>query len=209
MQAHTISVSGTGRVAATPDTMVVDLGVSVLRPNVAAATGEAARLAAAVIDAVGREGVDTEDLHTSRYGLHPEYDHRGERRTLLGYRAGNVLAVTIRDLDRAGAVIDAAMAAAGDEGVVEGIRFEIDDPGSATAGARAAAWADALAAAEQLATLAGGRLGGVVAISERGAPADPSPIRPMMEAAMGAPTPIRPGAQVVTVTLAVDFVLEV
>jgi hypothetical protein len=26
---------------------------------------------------------------------------------------------------------------------------------------------------------------------------------------MGAPTPIRPGAQVVTVTLAVDFVLEV
>jgi uncharacterized protein len=209
MPEHTISVSGTGRAAATPDALVVDLGVSVLRPTVGAAISEAARLAASLIDAIQTRGVAAEDVRTVRYALHPEYEHRGERPTMRGYRAANILAVTVRDLDAAGPVIDAAISAAGDEGVVEGIRFELGDPAAATASARASAWEAARAAAEQLAVLAGARLGAVQAVSERAAPSDPGPIRPMMEAAADTQTPIRPGAQVVTVTLAVDFAMEV
>ena len=56
---NTIAVSGTGQVTGEPDTLIIDLGVQVLRPSVGEATGEAARLAQAVIDALKAQGLPT------------------------------------------------------------------------------------------------------------------------------------------------------
>ncbi|MBM3696253.1 MAG: DUF541 domain-containing protein, partial [Actinobacteria bacterium] len=72
-----INVSGQGKVTGKPDTLTVSLGVSVLRPTVDRATGDAAALAAAIIDALKGSGVAEADIQTANYTINPEYDWSG------------------------------------------------------------------------------------------------------------------------------------
>jgi uncharacterized protein YggE len=129
LMSNTISVSGNGEVTGTPDTLIVDLGVQVMRPTVDAATGESARLAQAVIDALKAEGVAEKDIQTTNYSIRPEYDYRNDTQTLRGYRVSNTVSAKIRDLDKAGEVIDAATAAGGNDAIVNNIRFDLEADG--------------------------------------------------------------------------------
>ena len=61
----------------------------------------------------------------------------------MGYTASNSVNATIRDLDKAGATIDAATKAAGDDARVNGISFSLSDPTAAGGEARALAVARA------------------------------------------------------------------
>ncbi len=201
-----ISVSGEGRVTGVPDTLTVTLGVAVLRQTVDEATGDAAELADAMIAALTASGVAEDDIQTANYSIWPEWDYRNDTQTLRGYRVSNNLIVKIRQLDDAGAVIDAATAAGGDDVVVNGLQFSIEDNAQLLELARANAWNDAEAKAQQLARLAGVELGSPVEIVESlGYSAPPVPYRDTMEAAAGMETPILPGQQEVTVTLQVRF----
>ncbi len=203
---NTISVSGTGEVAGVPDTLIVDLGVSLMRSSVDQATRDAADLASGVIDAVRSAGVEERDIRTTNYSIWPEYDYRNDQQTLRGYRVTNTISIKIRDLDAAGAVIDAATAAGGDEAVVNGIRFDIEDNGALVVAAREAAWNDAFAKAQQLASLAGLELGSAVSISESTTSAPPIYYdRAYGLAESGDATPIQPGEQQVSVTITVSF----
>jgi uncharacterized protein YggE len=80
------------------------------------------------------------------------------------FRASNSVEATLRDLDRAGQVIGAAAAAGANE--IGGLELGIDDPIPFERQARDKAVANARARAEQLAKLAGVKLGPVVAIEE-------------------------------------------
>jgi hypothetical protein len=202
-----ISVTGQGRVAGTPDTMTITLGVSVQRDAVDQATGDAAALANAIIAAVTANGVAEEDVQTANYAIYPEYDWSGNRQRLIGYRVTNDLRVKVRDLDNAGAVIDAATAAGGDDVVVGGLSFSIEDNTALLEDAREAAWNDAEAKARQLAELSGASLAGVISITET---IDYSTPPVYFERAAGedaAMTPIEPGQSDVTVTIQVVFAI--
>jgi uncharacterized protein YggE len=204
---NTISVSGTGEVAGTPDTLIVDLGVAVLRPSVGTATSDAATLLEAVISAVKATGVEERDIQTTNYAIWPEYDYRNDTQTLRGYRVTNTISIKIRDLDGAGTTIDAATAAGGDDAVVNGIRFDIEENGALITAAREAAWNDALSKAEQLAGLAGVGLGQALSITESTS-STPPPVFRAEALDTGAATPIQPGEQVVSVTVQVSFTIE-
>jgi uncharacterized protein YggE len=207
---NTIAVSGTGQVTGTPDTLIIDLGVQVLRPSVGEATGEAARLAQAVIDALKSAGVAEKDIQTTNYSIWPEYDYRNDSQTLKGYRVSNTVSAKIRDLDKAGEVIDAATAAGGNDAIVNGIRFDLEADGALITAAREAAWNDAKAKAEQLAALAEVRLGKAVSISETSSPTQPPIV--YAEAAAGAAfdtaTPIQSGEASVSVVVTVQFAID-
>jgi uncharacterized protein YggE len=207
---NTISVSGTGEVTGTPDVLIVDLGVQVLRPTVGEATGDAARLAQAVIDALIAEGVVEKDIQTTNYSIRPEYDYRNDTQTLRGYRVSNTVSAKIRDIERAGDVIDAAAAAGGNDAIVNNIRFDLEADGPLISAAREAAWNDAKAKAEQLAALAEVRLGKAVSISETSSPAPP-PIAygaALAEAAADFATPIQAGEASVSVVVTVQFAID-
>jgi uncharacterized protein YggE len=207
---NTIAVSGTGEVTGTPDTLIIDMGVQVLRPSVGEATGEAARLAQAVIDALKAEGVAEKDIQTTNYSIWPEYDYRNDSQTLKGYRVSNTVSAKIRNLDRAGEVIDAATAAGGNDAIVNGIRFDLESNGALITAAREAAWNDAKAKAEQLAALAEVRLGQAVSISETSTPTQPPIV--YAEATAGAAfdtaTPIQSGEASVSVVVTVQFAID-
>jgi uncharacterized protein len=205
----TIAVSGSGTVSGAPDILMLDLGVSVLARSVGEATGQAAAAASAVIVALGASGVDSDDVQNTNYSIHPEFDYSRNVQRLIGYRVSNTVAVSVRDIAGAGAVIDAATAAGGDAVVVNGVRFDIEDDTSLLRQARAAAWNDAAARASQLAELAGVGLGRAVSITES-AGWTPSPILPRRAALdMAAEsTPIQGGQQQVSVNIDVAFAIE-
>jgi len=203
-----ISVTGTGEVTGTPDTVEVTLGVSLLAENVQEATTLAAQKADALIAALTDGGVDPKDISTADYSIYPEYDYSSNTQRLVGYRVSNTVRVKIRNIEDTGALIDAATAAGGNDVVVSGLQFSIDDDAEMVKAARAAAWEDAMAKATQLAELSGQELGAAVSINET-VSSTPPPVyyeRAAADAA-GGETPIEPGTSAVTISLAVNFTL--
>jgi uncharacterized protein YggE len=204
---NTISVTGTGKVSGVPDTLVVNLGVSVVRPSIDAATGDAADLAQGLIDALTSHGVAEKDIQTTNYSISPEYDYRADTQKLIGYRVTNTVSAKIRNLDKAGETIDAATAAGGSDVVVQGISFDIESNEDLVVSAREAAWNDAMAKATQLADLAGLNLGKAVSIQETTTPSGPPIPYAAADSAGGASTPIQPGEQQVSVVIQVEFAI--
>ncbi len=204
-----ISVSGRGEVFGTPDTLTATIGISVGKPTVNEAVDIAALRATDLIDALRGLGVAEEDIQTSNYSIYPEYDYQEDRTPrIIGYRVDNRLNIKIRDLDRAGEVLDAATAAAGDEVRVRGVSFVLEDNDALLVAARSAAWEDAKAKAEQLADLAGVTLGAPVTISES-VGSVPGPIYARAEVAPGdVATPIQPGQETVSVDITVTFAID-
>lgn len=199
-----ISVSGTGEVSGKPDTMTIELGVSVRRNTVQAATTEASEAATNLIASLTGAGVDEDSITTTRYSINPEYDYRNDTQVLLGYRVENTVKAKITDMARTGEIIDSAAAAAGDTGTVNGISFGIKDDKELVSAARDAAWNDARAKAKQLAGLAGRTLGTVISITETvGRP--PAPMHMARLQAADSATPIQAGSASVSVSLEVEF----
>lgn len=201
-----ISVSGVGEASATPDLLTVDLGVSVLETTVETATGTAAEAALAVISSLVDAGIDKSDIATTDYSIHAEQDWQDNQRRHLGYRVTNTVRARIRDVAAAGNVLDATVSAGGDLVQVNNLRFSFEDESSLRAEARAAAWADATAKANQLAGLSGQTLGPAVEIVEGAPPSYPVPIA-RLQAAADTATPIEAGTSTVVVNLQVRFAI--
>ncbi|MGB8360596.1 MAG: SIMPL domain-containing protein [Acidimicrobiia bacterium] len=205
-----VSVSGTGEVTGTPDTLEVSIGVSIRADTVAEANALAAEKADAVISSLKSSGVAEEDMTTINYSIWPEYDYRGDTQTLLGYRVDNTVRAKIRDIDQAGDVLDEAVAAGGDEVTVSGLNFSIEDDEELVKAAREVAWNDAQSKAEQLAELSGQTLGKATSIVET---VSRAPVPVAFDSVGGAAeqavsTPIEPGTASVTITIQVQFALE-
>lgn len=204
-----ISVSGTGEVTGTPDTLTITFGVTVRRDSVSEAVAVAAEKAELVIASLTSNGVEEKDIQTANYSVYPEYDWSDNTQELVGYHVNNSVIAKIRDIENAGTVIDRATAAGGNETTVGGISFSIEDNDELIEAARAAAWANAKAKAEQLASLSGVTLGAPTMISETFAPRS-QPIyfgEERFAASDGADfdTPINPGEQLVAVSVSVQF----
>ena len=202
----TISVSGAGSASAAPDLVIVELGVEVLGQSVALARTTAAAAMQAMVASLRGSGLGTGDLATSAYSINPEYDHRNGPR-LRGYRALTTVQARIEDVDDAGSIVDAAVAAGGDHAVVRSLRFAHRDESALSSAARSAAWGDALGKAEQLAELAGVTLGSPVSISEQAAHA-PGPMPRMMAMEAAGAIPIEAGELAVAIAIEVEFAID-
>ena len=205
-----ISVSGTGEVTGTPDTVTVNIGVSVRGETIAEASALAAEKADALINSLTSSGVDPDDITTTNYSIWPEYDYRNNREKLIGYRVDNTVRAKIRDVGEAGNVLDSAVEAGGDAVRVNGLSFSIEDDSEMIEAARQVAWNDALAKAQQLADLSGQTLGPAITISESLSRA-PTPIpyeTLAFDTAASVETPIEPGTSAVTISIQVQFALE-
>ncbi len=207
---RTVSVSGQGIVTAQPDTVILQIGVSVEARTVAAARGQASAAADAVIAAVKADGVADQDIKTVQFNIGPRYDNNNGLSVLRGYSVSNVLQVKIRNLDSVGKVIDDATAAGGDAIVVQGISFTIENTDPLTHQARLLAIQDAMTKANDYATAAGATVGPVISISEQSS-ATPTPVLAApapAAAASAARTPVEGGTQQVRVQVSVVFQLQ-
>lgn len=202
-----ITVTGTGNFDVRPDKVIIELGVSVLAETADAARRQAAETTTEVISSLEGSGIERSAMKTLGYSLAPEYEWTDRGRRDLGFRATNALRIEVNDPDEAGQAIDAAVAAAHDRATVSGIRFAVSDPSAAATEARSAAWADALARAQQLAELADRQLGRAVEISEVEASSGrpPFPVARLAMESQDASTPVEAGIETVTCRLQLRF----
>lgn len=162
-----VTVTGSGQASAPADRLRLMLGISCQAQDVSTAVAQLGQRTEAVLTALRGHGVRDQDLHTTGLNTHPEYDAGMPARS-GGYRATHTLAVTSRDLTGFGELIDVCVAAAGNHLTLDHVGFDIEDTGALATRAREAAFADARAKAEHLATLAGRQLGGIEAVSQAG-----------------------------------------
>jgi uncharacterized protein YggE len=174
---RTLTVTGTGTAEAPPDLLTISVGVECRRASVGSAYADAGAASAAVAGVLRQHGVSDADIRTSGLNIRPELVWReGEGQHVAGYVASSVLTVRVRLMTAASAVIAAAVGAGGDDVRLNGLELGFADESAVLARAREAAWQDALAAAEQYASLASARLGAVVSIAEHPLSSGPVPV---------------------------------
>lgn len=202
----TIVVSGTGRVAVQPDVADLRLGVTVAKPTVEAARGEAAATMDAILRAVDGAGVARADVRTAMLSVQPRYDYRdGRAPVLTGYEIANVVEVSVRDLSALGDVIDATLTAGATS--MDALSFRLADPRPAEREARRQAMAEARARADVLAEAAGVTVQGVSDIVEGQPMRPPGPVAKAQRMALAADagTPVEAGTLEVAVTVSVTY----
>ena len=110
---------------------------------------------------------DKIEVETDNYNLSPEQDHYSDRMPkIIGYEVKNSVTVSISDLTKVGAVIDAATKAGANS--VEGISFLVREDSPAQGDALALATRQALAKAEAIAKSLNGRIVRVIETNEGG-----------------------------------------
>lgn len=198
-----ITVSGQGEAYAVPDIARISAGVMTQDKDAAKAAAENAKLARKIVDAIMSVGVAKKDIQTSLYSVQPMYEHNISAKKLTGYQVSNIVKVTVKDLRKAGDVIDKAIAAGANN--VQGPSFELDNDAALRDKALAAAVKAAANKAKVIAGALGVRLGSVRAVSESVG----RPIYPMMLVradVAGAPeTPALPGQLAVTATVTLVY----
>lgn len=161
----TITVSGSAFVTLKADYAQVSVGVSTSAATVDEASTKNTAAIHAVIAALKEAGVKEEDIATSNYSVHAEYDYSsfgGEK--LTGYNVSNQLNVIIRDMEHIGATLDKATAAGAN--TIHSIQFLSTQADAAQDEAIAYAVQDAMNRAGLLAKAAGLQLGNIVSISD-------------------------------------------
>lgn len=194
-----LSVSGEGKVKAAPDVAILSLGIEAQETTVAAAQREAASAMDKVMKALKGDGVADKDIQTTQFSIYPvrRWVEKEEKEVIVGYRVTNMVTAKIRQIDKAGDIIDDVAEAGGNLTRIQDIGFTVDDPIPYYRQAREKAVQDAAAKAKQLADLAGVKLGKPLYITEGGGYVPPfvrQNVYARMEAAPApAPTPISPG----------------
>ncbi|HTY91902.1 MAG TPA: SIMPL domain-containing protein [Methanocella sp.] len=214
----TVSVTGTGSVYATPDIAKFSTGVVTEADTSADAMQKNAQLMDSVVSAIKRAGIPDKDIRTGRISLEPVYNYYSqpsgstEKPKIVGYSATNTVTVTIRDLSKVGATIDAATNAGANK--VNGVSFELSDElaSSVYKQALTKAVADGVDKAKTIGDAAGTGSLALKSITESGT-YYPQPVYMDFAAsgdvkAAAVPTPVSPGEQKIqaTVTMVYTFV---
>jgi hypothetical protein len=204
---RTVTVSGSGKVYLTPDIAYITIGVHTEGDNAAEAVASNNAQAQKVIDALKAEGIADKDIQTTNFSIYPqqEYDTEGKPTGKVKYIVDNSVFVTVRDIDKVGDVLDAAVTAGANS--ISGIQFDVADKTAALSEARKAAVEDANVKAEELASAAGVTLGEVQTISEytSGGPQPMYDMRAAAPMAEAASVPVQAGQMLLTVEVTLVY----
>lgn len=175
-----ITVSGTGEAIAVPDVARITFSVRARRSDVPSAQIEVTEKSNTITKQLKDAGVSEEDMKTVGYNIYPQYEWRQDtivcvtypcpqppgRQVFLGYDVVQTTEITIRDIKKAGEIVQIV----GDQSpdTVSGPSFEVDDIEKVREEARLQAIEHARAQAEVLADALGVSLVRVLSFSDGG-----------------------------------------
>lgn len=165
-----ITVVGDSQTKIAPDTAVITFSVVTQDKQALNSQQENARISENVKKAVEEATEnDKPEVKTGDYSLNPEQDYySGKMPKILGYEVKNTVTVSVKNMARVGAVIDAATKAGANS--VEGIQFAVGETSTAQGDATALATKQAMAKAEAVAQSLNGKIVRVVESTEGGMP---------------------------------------
>jgi uncharacterized protein len=198
-----ITVNGVGMVESVPDEAQMSFGVQTEAPTSREALARNSAQMEGVLAALKAAGIADQDIQTQDVSVWPKSDTMGQ--DAGGYTARNSVTVTIHELAKAGAVIEAATRAGANE--VSGPMLSSSRREKLEAQALEAAVDNARKKGEALAKAAGVGLGRVTAMVEGGG--TPGPV--LLEAARTSAdkaVPIQSGQEEVQATVTITFSIE-
>lgn len=164
----TVTVTGKAKVTAAPDQAVLVLSVESDGADAAKALDANSASMQKVMDKLKAEGVNPSAIETSNVTVYPirTYDPQSGKESLSGYRAQNMIKVTLKDALTVGKVIAAAIETGATN--INGPEWKLSDDNAAVTEALKKAVADARTKAEAVAQAQGVRLGDVIMMNESG-----------------------------------------
>ena len=172
-----LTASAEASIAAAPDMAVVTIGVESQARTAAAALSSNSADMAAVIGLLRQSGLEDRDIQTSGLSISPVYARSSSSQQITGYVARNQVRARVRDLDRLGQLLDAAIGQGANQ--LFGLSFGLQEPGPWADRALAAAVTRAQEKALLMAEAAGVTLGRLLSVGESGGAV------PVMPAARG------------------------
>ena len=205
-----ITVSADGTVKVAPDAVRLNATVSVVAGTSKEALAATSTSAAAVRAALIANGVATKDIATQNLTVYPEYNYNQNKSpVIIGYRGSQSFNVVIHNAKNAGVVVDAVVAAGGDNLQVNSVTPFVFDSTNATASARTDAVKKAKAKASSYASLLDVKLGKVNYLIENSFPTPyPQPMRDFAPASAAGATQVDLGQQDVTVSITIQWALR-
>ena len=207
-----LSVSATGRIETRPDQARFQAGINNWAGTARAANAANLQKIREIVAALQAVGVAERDLQTRATAVQriDWGDRKGQ------YQASNIVEVTVRDVDRAGAAVTAATEAGAN--IVSGPDLRMADPEAAANRAYAAAYRAARARAEAYAGAAGLTVARVLSIRDAGGvqgnrhlpgavPVAPPPVMAEQAATDASTGRIMVGQTASDVAVQVDFAL--
>jgi hypothetical protein len=209
---RTVNVSGLGVVYLTPNIAYINVGVNTQRENASEAVAVNKSQTTAVIEAIRDFGVDAKDIRTTNFSIwsNPQYDPMGQIQGTT-YSVDNTVNVTVRDLDKLGDLLDAAITAGANS--IYSIQFDVEDKTKANEDARVKAVEAAMNQAQGLADAAGLSLGDIQNISTYESSPMPYYDGYYGKGGGGAETassavPIQPGQLAISVTVNLTYTIK-
>lgn len=157
----TITVNGKAGLELAPDVAQIRIGVETSGSTPGIARQQNSEAVNATVAAVTALGVEEADIKTDDMNLWNRYDNYGNR---AGYRMTTSLTIIVRDIEKAGEVVDAAIEAGSNE--MNGISYLLSNRDELYSTALTDAVELARQKAEALAALEGRSLGEVLSITE-------------------------------------------
>lgn len=195
------------QVEAEPDTVTISAGVVTEAPTAVEALRQNSADMRRVIDRIKAAGVAERDIQTTGLNLNARYDYddRQRRQIFRGYQASNRVTVKFREVERAGPILDALVAAGAND--VSGPSFSIEDDEEYKATARSNALQRAQRQAEEYARAAGYTGVRLLLVNEtlRGRERMESDAIIVTGSRVGAAPPIQPGVIGTGVTINVTY----
>jgi len=209
--AGSITMEGRGTVSVAPDMAVISASVVTTGEDAAKVLSGNSSAIARVIEAIKGEGIDAKDIQTRGFGIYPRYDHsksNARQPDIVGYEIRNGIEVKIRDLTKLGDLLTLTVESGANS--VDGIRFEVSDPGKKLDEARKQAVAASRHKAEVFAAAAGANLGAIISITETGIEM-PRPVMMRAEGMMTAKAnsvPVEAGEEIIGANVTISWTLN-
>jgi len=207
-QGPVVELSVSEVVRSAPDVAQVGAGVMTRAATAREALTQNSQAMDRIIARLREVGIARDDIQTSNFNVSPQYDYNqatGEQ-VFRGYNVNNQVQVKLRDLPRAGEILDALVSAGANN--VQGPNFMLEDDVAAKAEARAQGFARGQRMAQDYARMAGYSGVRLLEISESvqnyGPMPQPMMARAAMDSSESAP-PIEPGQVGTGVNITVKY----
>ncbi|KIL41539.1 hypothetical protein SD70_06640 [Gordoniibacillus kamchatkensis] len=207
---HAITVNGVGELMASPDVAYVTLGIVTRADSANSAQTQNAQSYANLEKVLyDNYKLDKKDVKTTGFQVQPVYSYADKEPKITGYTATQTVQVTYRDLDKIGALLDAASGAGVNQ--INGVQFDTEKRQDYEILAIDAAMNNAENKAKAIAKDAGKRLNGIINVTQTGNSSVPIRIdnvgvKAMNQAtASSAATSISPGELKITTNVTVQY----
>lgn len=168
----TLTVSGNSQVKASPDMASISLAVVSMKTDLADAQKENNQNTLTLINGLKQLGISDQDINTTSFNVWPQYQYDDGKSNNLnnpqitGYRIQNEIEVTVKDIDKLGTILDAALKNGANN--INYIRFDKANKVQNENEALTIAVKNAQSKAASMASALGMKLGGIINVNQSG-----------------------------------------